>query len=109
MKAMSIAPTRLPSQTTIKFRSIPPAVMRLERTPMIMRQFPVKSSLPAMSTMARPAGNTAPLTRRAAEPASVAEPTPAARPPTAMNMPARIASTNMRPNGSFALVSQAFK
>ena len=88
---------------------MPRAVMRRESTPMIIRQFPVKSSLPAMSTIARPAGNTAPLMRRAAEPVTVAEPTPAARPPTAMNMPARIASTNMRPSGRRALISQAFK
>lgn len=87
-----------------------PTVMRRCSTPMISRLLPVNSSLPAMSTMERPAGKIKPVTTFATDGFSiVAVPAVDATPASATKTPARHASKNIRSSGSCVFVSQAPK
>ncbi len=75
-------------------------------TGMSIRQLPVKSSLPASSTMVSPAGKTQALRSRPAPALSApAEATEAPSPASPMYIPASTASRSIRPRGRRALAS----
>ena len=83
---------------------------RPSSTGMRMRQLPVKSSLPASSTMVRPAGKIQALRSRPA-PAlpAPAEATEAPSPARPMYSPASTASRNILPRGRRVLPSPTAK
>ena len=84
------APIKFPRNTKNQFLSMPATVVFFCRTLIIIRLFPVKSSLPATRTIAIPAGNTHALTSLATEAeAMVAEAVVEAIPAKPMNIPAK--------------------
>ena len=90
-----MAPIKLPKNTQTQFFIKSRKRIFFSSSAMITRLSPVKSSLPAISTMASPAGNTRPLTTFAIDPSKVADAAVDAIPPKAINIPAKIPNSNV--------------
>ena len=103
LKAASAAikkpPTIFPIYTIIQFLIIPLAVAFFDKTGIVIRQFPVKSSAPPTSTIKRPIGNTTELITLALDgSAAQLDAIWLPRPPSAIKEPARMASIKVCKN-----------
>ena len=90
-------------------RSIAPTEIFRCSTDSTISELPVNSSLPEISTIANPAGNTHALTSRAADSFPIrADATVLPTPANAMNAPAITASSSILQNGNFPFKTAIF-
>ena len=107
--ATRMAPQKLPIYTHTQLRSMEPNPVFPSNTEILINTFPVNNSAPVRMTMARPKGNSRPLTIFASPALGMAwDAVLAVAPPMAIRKPASIPSKSILPTGNDAFFTPAW-